>query len=61
MTLKIKTIIGYYYPTNKNGMVKDFFGTMGFRLKSEDSEGNSIWILEPELYSRRETHIVMDN
>ena len=39
----VKKIIGYYYPTAKNAMVKDFYGRMGFEKKSEDAEGNSTW------------------
>ena len=39
----IKTIRGYYYPTAKNKMVKEFYGLMGFTQVSVDDEGNSIW------------------
>ena len=39
----IKKIIGYYYPTAKNVMVKDFYGLQGFTKISEDAEGNTIW------------------
>lgn len=41
----IKKIIGYYYPTAKNSMVKDFYGLMGFDKISEDDDGNSVWEL----------------
>lgn len=40
---KIKEIYGYYYPTMKNGMVKDFYEIQGFEKISEDKEGNTIW------------------
>lgn len=40
---EIWTIIGYYYPTKKNGMVKDFYAKQGFSLVSEDQEGNAVW------------------
>lgn len=40
---KIKEIYGYYYPTMKNGMVKDFYKLQGFEKISEDKEGNTIW------------------
>ena len=36
-------IRGYYYPTAKNKMVKEFYGLMGFDKVSEDPEGNSVW------------------
>ena len=39
----IKIIHGYYYPTVKNKMVKDFYGLMGFELINEDSDGNRTW------------------
>ena len=39
----VKTIWGYYYPTAKNGMVKDFYGLLGFAKVSEDEAGNSVW------------------
>ena len=39
----IKKIRGYYYPTAKNKMVKDFYALMGFTLTYEDAEGNRTW------------------
>lgn len=39
----INLLVGYYYPTAKNKMVKDFYKTQGFTRISEDQEGNSIW------------------
>ena len=47
----VKTIIGYYYPTAKNSMVKEFFGTMGFVKTNEDGLGNSTWEMKVEEYS----------
>lgn len=41
----IKRIHGYYYPTAKNGMVKEFFAVQGFEKIFED-EGNTEWILD---------------
>lgn len=43
---KIEKIVGYYYPTAKNKMVKDFYGLQGFEKISEDEEGNSVWHLD---------------
>lgn len=39
----LKRIIGYYYPTAKNSMVKDFYELQGFNKIFEDGEGNTIW------------------
>ena len=42
----IKEIIGHYYPTAKNGMVKDFYALQGFEKIDEDKEGNTTWKYE---------------
>lgn len=39
----VKKLIGYYYPTAKNAMVKDFYKTQGFEKISEDEDGNTVW------------------
>lgn len=39
----IKEIYGYYYPTMKNKMVKNFYELQGFKKIEEDSEGNTKW------------------
>ncbi len=39
----VKEIFGYYYPTAKNGMVKNFYELQGFEKVSEDEEGNTVW------------------
>ena len=39
----IKKIVGYYYPTAKNNMVKNFYGIQGFKKIQEDEEGNTVW------------------
>ena len=44
-------IYGYYYPTRKNAMVKELFGTFGFAKQSEDAEGNSVWKLDLNGYT----------
>lgn len=43
--LNIGSIVGYYCPTKKNGMVREFYKDMGFEKIDEDSEGKSTWIL----------------
>ena len=44
----IKEIKGYYYPTSKNSMVKEFYGIQGFKKEREDSQGNTIWSFKIE-------------
>ena len=39
----MKKLIGYYYPTAKNAMVKEFYDKMGFEKVAEDEEGNTTW------------------
>lgn len=51
----IKRIIGYYYPTAKNAMVKDFYAVQGFIKISEDDCGNTVWQYDvPEKYTNRQ-------
>ena len=49
----ITTIYGYYYPTAKNGMVKEFYKTQGFQLVSEAQNGDTVWELNPQTYNKR--------
>lgn len=42
----IKKLVGYYYPTAKNSMVKEFYAMQGFTKVSEDADGNTIWEFE---------------
>lgn len=46
----LKTITGYYYPTPKNGMVKEFYARMGFEKTDEDEQGNTTWKLDLSTY-----------
>ena len=57
----IATIKGYYYPTAKNGMVKDFYAQQGFAKVKEDDNGNTEWEMSISGYSRRNTVIVVSN
>ena len=51
-------IIGYYYPTAKNGMVKNFYGELGFEQLSADGEGNTVWEFRiPEGYENKNKYI----
>ena len=42
----VKQIKGYYYPTAKNNMVRDFYALQGFTKVSEDESGNTEWIFD---------------
>lgn len=53
----IKKLIGYYYPTAKNSMVKDLYGMLGFDKADEDKIGNSKWELTVEGYELR-NHVI---
>lgn len=56
----LKTIRGYYYPTAKNGMVKEFYAEMGFARVDEDAEGNTTWELDVENYTPRHPHMKIE-
>ena len=42
----VTTVVGHYYPTAKNKMVKDFFSDRGFTLVEETEEGNRLYELD---------------
>lgn len=57
----IREIIGYYYPTAKNSMVKDFYALQGFTKISEDEEGNTTWrYVIPADYEQKQ-HVIVVN
>lgn len=57
----IRKLVGYYYPTAKNAMVKDFYEMQGFTKVSEDAEGNTIWEFEiTDLYEKKQ-HVIEIN
>lgn len=39
----IKKLVGYYYPTAKNAMVKEFYSLQGFEKISENEQGDTVW------------------
>lgn len=58
----ISKIVGYYYPTKKNGMVRELYGTFGFTKISEDENGNTVWELPIDGYENQNRYIkVSDN
>lgn len=52
-----RTLIGYYYPTAKNKMVKEFYKEMGFGFAEELPEGGTVWKLDLETYIPQNTVI----
>ena len=50
----VRTIVGYYYPTAKNAMVKDFYGRMGFTQTAADEAGNTTWTLDAAAYTAKQ-------
>ena len=54
----ITVIMGYYYPTAKNNMVRNFYELQGFVKAEEDGKGNSVWKYElPEQYEKKNKYI----
>ncbi|MER2149030.1 MAG: HAD-IIIC family phosphatase [Ruminococcus sp.] len=53
----IKIIKGYYYPTAKNNMVRDFYQRMGFTLESADETGNTVWAMDAATYAPKHPSI----
>lgn len=53
----VAVIEGAYYPTAKNGMVRDFYAQMGFAKTAEDAEGNTTWRLAVAGYQPRGAHM----
>ncbi len=54
----VREIIGYYYPTAKNNMVREFYALQGFERLSGDEEGNTVWRYEiPEDYEKKNRFI----
>ena len=51
-------VFGYYYPTEKNGMVKNFYTEMGFNVIFAD--GSITWEYEINNYQKKSHHIVID-
>ncbi len=54
--MSIKKLIGYYYPTAKNGMVSSLYQEFGFSKLLEESNGTQ-WKLELENFTPLKTHI----
>ncbi|MCD7761773.1 MAG: hypothetical protein LUI14_00980 [Lachnospiraceae bacterium] len=56
----IKRIIGHYYPTAKNAMVKNFYAEMGFKKINENSVGNTEWALNVDEFKPFDVHMAIE-
>lgn len=57
----IRAIMGYYYPTAKNAMVKEFYGEMGFEKMEETDTGVTVWRFAiPPDYRKKNTVIALE-
>jgi len=54
----IQSIVGYYLPTAKNGMVAEHYRKLGFSLRStNEATGATVWFLNLSEYKARNRHI----
>ncbi len=57
----ITKILGYYYKTAKNSMVKDFYALQGFHKISEEEQGDTVWEFNiPEEYEKKNNVIAVN-
>ena len=57
----LKKLIGHYYPTAKNMMVKDFYALQGFTKVDEDEQGNTRWELDISHGYEKKQHVIRVN
>lgn len=57
----IHRIIGYYYPTPKNAMVKNFYELQGFTRTEEDEKGNTTWQFDMKEEYEKKNHVIVVN
>ena len=57
----VQKVYGYYYPTLKNKMVRDFYDGLGFDLVNEDELGNKTYILDISNYKYKNKVIEVNN
>lgn len=54
----IQKIRGYYIPTAKNGMVRQFYAQMGFEKLSEAEDGSTIWEYSIPQTCEKKNHVI---
>lgn len=57
----IDTVIGHYYPTAKNGMVKNLFSDFGFEKTFEGEDGTTEWKLSVTDYQNKNNVIKVNS
>ena len=55
--LGIRTLVGYYFPTAKNDMVREFYAGQGFTRISQEQDGSTVWRLDLENYEKK-NHVI---
>ena len=45
--------MGYYYKTEKNSMVAELYGDLGFTLLNKSENGSSVWNLDLDTYENK--------
>ncbi len=56
----VKTIVGHYYPTAKNAMVREFYAQYDFAKTAEDADGNTEWTLDVSAYTPKHPHMKIE-
>lgn len=57
----IRELRGYYFPTAKNGMVREFYKEQEFEKIGEDERGNTEWRYRiPDVYKERNQYIQIE-
>lgn len=57
----VDTVIGHYYPTAKNGMVRNLFGDFGFEKTFEGEDGTTEWKLSVKDYKNQNNVIKVNS
>lgn len=55
----IQTVVGYYFPTTKNSMVKSFYEQFGFECVKNEPNGNTVWKIDAERYMDLDVHMIL--
>ncbi|MDE7261217.1 MAG: HAD family hydrolase, partial [Oscillospiraceae bacterium] len=58
LALGIGRIRGFYFPTARNGMVRDFYAGQGFTRVSGDEAGNTVWELDLRRGYENRNHVI---
>lgn len=59
-TKGLRRIVGYYYPTSKNNMVRELYSKFGFTKIQEDEDGSTVWELLIDSY-QKQNHVIRIN